>query len=142
MPDIIIKDPAFIGGVPYLAGATVSVSDSLGNALVGTGGAVWVVPPVPAGAGTVLVTSSRLALATDNGATLELTSGVTLTLTNAVLLPQGVNILGPASGTATIAVADAATINSSTSPVTVAANQAYTALPRSGSSVAFLVKGG
>lgn len=46
MPIVIIKDPVFIAGVPYVPGASVNVPQSVGDALVGTGEAVWAVPPV------------------------------------------------------------------------------------------------
>jgi hypothetical protein len=46
MPQIIVRDPIFIAGLPYAAGVTVDVPQTLGDALVGTGEAVWVVPPV------------------------------------------------------------------------------------------------
>lgn len=91
------------------------------------------------GAGNVA--SSRAALAADSGATLELANGVTYTLTDAVALPAGVVLMGPASGSATIAVTGAATINGGTSSVTVAAGSVYSAIPRATSAAAFVVKG-
>lgn len=87
------------------------------------------------------VASSRAALAADNGATLELSNGVTYTLTDAVPLPAGVVLMGPASGSATIAVTGTATINGGTSSVTVAAGSVYSALPRATSPSAYVVKG-
>lgn len=87
------------------------------------------------------VASSRTALASDNGGTFELASGVTYTLDSAVPLPAGVILIGPASGSATIAVAGSATINGGTTSVTVSAGQAYTAIPRATSAAAYVVKG-
>ncbi len=91
--------------------------------------------------GGILVPSSRSALASDNGQTLELANGVTYTLTNAVALPAGVTLMGPASGSATIACAGTATINGGTSSVSVAAGTVYAAVPRPSSAIAFVVKG-
>lgn len=111
-----------------------------------TGGVVWVDPNVSNplnGTSTTLgpVASSRTALASDNGGTFELANGVTYTLDSAVALPAGVILIGPASGSATIAVAGSATINGGTTSVTVSAGQAYTALPRATSAASFVVKG-
>jgi hypothetical protein len=97
----------------------------------------------PSGTGTILVSASRTAVSiTDNAATLELASGVTYTLSDAVALPQGVNILGPASGSATIAATGSATINGGTTAISVGAGAVFTALPRAGAPAAFVVKGG
>lgn len=91
--------------------------------------------------GTSSVAGSRSALASDNGTTLELASGVTYTLTNAVSMPAGVVLLGPASGSATIACTGSATINGATSSITVSAGQVYSAIPRATSTSAYVVKG-
>ncbi len=98
--------------------------------------------PLPVGSATTAIAASRTALTADNSATLELASGVTYSLSNAVALPHGVTLMGPASGTAIIAVTGSATINGGTSSITVAANTAYTVLPRAGAPAAFVVRGG
>lgn len=95
-----------------------------------------------AGPGTsLLLTVSREAIPVDSGATLELSAGVTYTLTSSVLLPDGVILVGPASGTATIAVANSATINGGTSAVTITAGQVWAAIPRKSNPAAFVAKG-
>jgi len=119
------------------AGGNAVAALTAGNVLLDASGAT-----VPIGTATTAVASSRTALAADNSATLELASGVTYTMSNAVALPNGVTLMGPASGSATIAVTGSATINGGTTAITVAANTAYTALPRAGSPAAFVVRGG
>lgn len=86
------------------------------------------------------VSSSRTALASDNGATLELENGITYTLDSAVPLPAGVILVGPASGSALLAVAGTATTNAATASITVSAGQIATAIPRASSSSAYIVK--
>jgi len=88
-----------------------------------------------------VIATSRAALETDSGGTWELADGVTYTLTDAVALPAGVTLVGPVTGSATIACTGTATINNATSSVTVSAGQVYAAIPRASSAVAFVVKG-
>lgn len=89
----------------------------------------------------VILAESRPALASDSGATLELSAGVTYTLTDAVSLPAGVVLIGPASGTATIACTGSATINGATSSITVSAGQVYSVIPRASVASAYIAKG-
>lgn len=87
------------------------------------------------------VTTSRTALPYDNRQTLELADGVTYTLSDGVALPEGVTLMGPASGTATIAVSGSATTNGATADITISAGEVYVALPRVSAPAAFVVKG-
>lgn len=110
----------------YDDGSTASVrADNLQSAVSGGGN----------------IASSRAALVTDNGGTWELANGGTYTLTDAVALSAGVTLMGPASGTATIAVTGSATINGGTSSVTISAGQCYACIPRPSNAAAFVVKG-
>ena len=92
-------------------------------------------------ASPTVVSTSRTALATDSGTTLGLQSGVTYTLSDAVSLPAGVTLMGPSSGTATIAVTGAASMNGSTTAITISAYQVYAVLPGPVTPSSFRVKG-
>lgn len=140
------------------AGSTYTVSKAFGAAMVGNGYATdtagvlrpdstefspserTAIKAVVSGAGNLA--TSRAALAADNGATLELANGVTYTLTDAVALPAGVIWIGPASGSAVVAVTGSATINGGTTSITIAAGEVYSGLPRATNPAAFVVKGG
>lgn len=94
-------------------------------------------------AGSGVVSQSRsVSSISDNGATLELAAGVTYTLADTASLPAGVVLLGPVSGTATIAVSGAATINGATTSISVNAGQVYSIIQRKSNPAAFLAKGG
>lgn len=86
------------------------------------------------------VTASRTAKFSDDGAILELSASVTYTLSNAVPLPSGVTLIGPASGTATLAVTGGATTNGATSTISITANSTNLVMLRAGSSTAYVVK--
>lgn len=89
--------------------------------------------------GTQLLTTSRQASAdTDDGATLEAVSGITYTLTDSEPLAAGFTLMGPPSGSATIAVAGTATINGKTDSITVNAGQIFSAVPRKTAPSAYL----
>lgn len=130
-------------GTRYLKGQNVDIDTQVGNRWIADGKASLdtdnIQSPVD-GAGSA-VASSRTALAADSGAMLELAASVTYTLSDAVALPGGVTLMGPASGTAAIAVTGSATINGGTTSVTISAGQVYVALPRATNAAAFVVKG-
>ena len=90
------------------------------------------------GAG-IQVTTSRTALASDNGGTLELSASVVYTLTDAVALPAGVGFQGPTSGSAILRVGGAATTNGATADITIPAGKMATAVPRASNPAAFIV---
>ena len=94
--------------------------------------------PVSGGVSS-LVSTSRAALAADSGATLELASGVTYTISASVPLPGGVTLIGPASGTATLACTGGATLNGATTSVTIPTGKLASALQRASSASAYLV---
>jgi len=96
---------------------------------------------VSGGGSTTAVASSRASLAADSGATLELANGITYTLDSAVPLAAGVTLVGPATGSATLAVTGSATMNGGTTSITISAGQVYSAIPRASSASAYLVKG-
>jgi hypothetical protein len=89
----------------------------------------------------VLVSASRLLTADDDGAPLELVSGVTVTYDGATAIPAGVVLLGPPTGTATLAVSGTGTINGGTLSVSIPAGGAFTAMPRASDSAALIVRG-
>lgn len=93
----------------------------------------------PAGI-TTLISTSRTALATDDDQTFELAADVTYTLSDTIKLPAGVILIGPASGTATLAVTGSATTNGATSAITIAAGEVLAAVPRASNTSAFVVK--
>lgn len=88
-----------------------------------------------------LVSVSRNALPADNGATLELVADVTYTIPDTALLSTGVALIGPVTGTATLAVSGTATLNGATTSITISAGQIVSAIPRVSSPNDYIVKG-
>lgn len=91
---------------------------------------------------TIYLTTSRLATASDNFSTLELANGVTYTLTDTVGLSGGLILMGPVTGTATLAASGVVTMNGTTSPITISSGAVYSIIPRGSNPNAYVVSGG
>ncbi|HEY8879208.1 MAG TPA: hypothetical protein VIN03_16690 [Roseateles sp.] len=98
-----------------------------------------VITSAPNSGSSFLLSASRSADIGDNGGVFELASGVTYTLTNVAPLPAGLTLIGPASGTATLAVSGSATLNGDTASILLGAGQIYRVTARASNPSAYLM---